>query len=129
MKKLLLILAIFTYPLFTSACENKIWQGGLWNLDLSFDVSTYGYYRFCLNDDDLSKSGNLLKIEWVEKRDSHPERIYAFRLLEEIQTHLYLSKSLKIKMGSLPNEFVLKDEKNKSTTINIGKMTKIKINK
>ena len=123
----IIITMIFVCPAFVDACDTEIWKGGLWNLNYKFDISTYGYYRFCLEKDETSESGFVLKIEWIEKRSNLPERVYAFKLFEEIELSFYLEPTMKIEMGIVPSIYDLSNSKGQKISIRLWEPARYKI--
>jgi len=82
-----LVIAFVALVLFAgrAAADGKeVWKGGLWNLDLPGDTSTYGHFRL-LVEPDISQGGRqILRVEWIETLDGKGDRLFASRLIPEL---------------------------------------------
>jgi len=121
------ILLFVTFPSLSISCEHKVWQGGLWNLDLAFDISTYGYFSFCIEKDAIISQNTILKIRWIEKHQNSSERIYAFRLFDELELEFHVDKSLKIEMGDTPSEYHLSNNQGQKLKIRLWEPARYEI--
>ena len=78
------LIALALFAGHAAADGKEVWQGGLWNLDLPGDTSTYGHFRLVVEPDVSQPGAQILRVEWIETLDGKGDRLFASRLIPEL---------------------------------------------
>ena len=114
-------------PLAVSAQGQVLWQGGLWNLDYpDAETSKYGEFRLIIEPDLAQSGAQVLRIEWIENIDGKGQRLFASRLIPELDAFVSAG-AVTAQMGELPTAVRLQNGKGRTLWLRLGEPARYRI--
>ena len=128
-RRALLTIVVALAPAFAFADGRLLWEGGLWNLDDAEERSTYGDFRLTIEPDIWRQGGLILRVEWIETVDGKGQRVYANRLIPELNTFIGAGKVRAEMASEIPSAVKLQNAKGRVLWLRLWEPTRYEIQK